>query len=302
MKTYRCLIHGSLRKHLAEILEAKRCFEANGIQVLSPPSEIAVGEDAGFVFFPGEQGLDPRLVEIRFLEKLKSLDRDGFSYFVCPDGYLGPSAAYELGLALAYGIPCYFSAELVGHPAFVPSNMVIDAASLGRRIVRHGLPQPRPGRSVMEIFRSWRRLVAEKTSIAAGGIIEHTDRRGRRTILLVRTHKWHDRFSVVGGKVKPDETLRQALRREIREETGLEASVGRHLCTFDQLRGSGYYRPETHHVFVDYVARVQTRRVRLNEEAEGSVWLPAAIALRDLPLEPNARRTVEAYIQTTAAT
>lgn len=38
-----------------------------------------------------------------------------------------------------------------------------------------------------------------------------------------------------------------------------------------------------------------SRAVILNEEAENYVWLPPDMALRDLDIEPNARKTVEEY-------
>jgi len=38
-------------------------------------------------------------------------------------------------------------------------------------------------------------------------------------ILLCRSHKWDDRYSIPGGHVEYGETLEEALRREIDEET-----------------------------------------------------------------------------------
>jgi ADP-ribose pyrophosphatase YjhB (NUDIX family) len=133
------------------------------------------------------------------------------------------------------------------------------------------------------------------SAIAVGGIIELESRKKEKEILLVRTHKWGGRFSLVGGKVRRNERMKDALRREIREETGLNGSVGSHLCTFDQIKHSGYYLSGVHHVFVDHVVNVSSRRVQLNEEAEEFVWAPACQALKELPIEPNARHTIELY-------
>jgi hypothetical protein len=43
------------------------------------------------------------------------------------------------------------------------------------------------------------------------------------------------------------------------------------LATFDQLRGSGYWLRATHHLFVDFIARADSRRVTLNDEAQAHV-------------------------------
>lgn len=133
--------------------------------------------------------------------------------------------------------------------------------------------------------------------VATGGIIEYDAGRGEKEILLVQTHKWGGRYSIVGGKVRRHERLEDALLREVREETGLRGGIGEHLCTFDQIKNSGYYTSGVQHIFVDHVVRVTSKRVRLNDEAEEYVWMPARVALRDLPIEPNARHTVQLYAE-----
>lgn len=133
--------------------------------------------------------------------------------------------------------------------------------------------------------------------VTTGAIIEYQGNRGPEPeVLMVRTHKWHNRFSVVGGKVRRRERLHEALFREVHEETGLDAQIGKHICTFDQIKHSGYYDTSTHHLFVDYVVRVDRKKVILNEEAQEYVWLPARHALTELPLEPNARHTLQLYV------
>ncbi len=133
--------------------------------------------------------------------------------------------------------------------------------------------------------------------VAVGGIIEYDDAttQKEKEILLVKTHKWGGRYSMVGGKVRRNERLSEALIREVKEETGLRAAVGDHLCTFDQIKNSGYYLNGIQHIFVDNVVLVGSRNVRLNEEAQEYIWVPARIALEVLPLEPNARHTLALY-------
>ena len=89
--------------------------------------------------------------------------------------------------------------------------------------------------------------------------------------------------------------LEKVLRREAKEENGLSGGVGAHVATFDQIKNSGYYLSGIQHIFVDKIVKVGSKKVELNEEAEGFLWLPAKIALRDLDIEPNARHTLELY-------
>jgi ADP-ribose pyrophosphatase YjhB (NUDIX family) len=294
-----CVIHGSFRKHLPEIQQAINWFTEAGIKVLAPGTTEVSGETNGFVTFTGEENRDPRLIELEYLHKVKQLGKKGFSYFVNPEGYIGKSASYELGIAQVTNIPCFFMEPLDDHPAYLHRNSVMAPETLAFYFSETGrLPNPVSAPNEQAIHALWEELMVPGSVVATGGIIEYDDprRRGRDPeLLFVRTHKWGDRFSMVGGKVRRNETLKTALAREVKEETGLASRLGRHICTFDQIKNSGYYQQGTQHIFVDYAVQVDSRRVQLNDEAQDYVWMPAKEALASLDIEPNARHTLELY-------
>ena len=294
----RCVIHGSFGKHFDLIQRVHRLFSAAGITVLAPaPSEI-IGLTDGFALLEGEEGKDPRKIELLYLHHLKKLGANGFSYFVDPEGYIGKSASYELGIAQVTNVRCFFMEEPSDHPAYVHKNAIWRPEDLAEFVAEHGrLPEPSVARNERVIHKLWEDLMVPGSVVATGAIIEHESSRKEKEILLVRTHKWGDRFSVVGGKVRRNELLSQALLREVKEETRLRGKVGKHLCTFDQIKNSGYYIPGVQHIYVDNVVHVESKRVTLNEEAQEYAWVPAKEALRNLPLEPNARHTIEIYHQ-----
>ncbi len=225
-----------------------------------------------------------------YLQNLKHLGENGFSYFLVPEGYIGKSASYELGIAQISNVRCFFSEKLEDHPAWQPQD-------LADYVVEHcALPEPQIKRNEKKIYQLWTDLMVPGSIVAVGGIIEYQPPRNKeKEILLVQTHKWRGRYSIVGGKVRRNERLADALIREVKEETGLQCSVGEHICTFDQIKNSGYYLPGVQQVFVDNVVGAGSRRVRLNDEAEGFIWTPAEKALSELPIEPNARHTIELY-------
>jgi ADP-ribose pyrophosphatase YjhB (NUDIX family) len=184
------------------------------------------------------------------------------------------------------------------HPAYLHENSIWKSELLVEYILARGeLPAPKVKRNESVIHKLWEDLMVPGSIVAVGGIIEYAggDTRKEKEVLLVKTHKWGGRYSVIGGKVRRNERLEDAWKREIREESGLCAEIGGHICTFDQIRNSGYYQTGVQHIFVDKVAKVGSKNVRLNEEAEDYVWLPAERALKDLPIEPNARHTLELY-------
>jgi ADP-ribose pyrophosphatase YjhB (NUDIX family) len=292
---FRCVIHGSFRKHFEEIRRIHKIFTAAGIEVLAPePGEIVAVEN-GFAILDTDAAIDPRMTELLYLHNLKRLGENGFSYFVDPEGYIGKSASYELGIAQLSNVQCYFSEPPVDHPAYFHGNSIWNADLLAEYILQHGqLPSPKIKPDEQAIQKLWEGLIVPGSIVSVGGIIEHVDG-DKKEILLVKTHKWGDRYSVVGGKVRRNERLAEALVREVKEETGLDAHIGEHICTFDQIKNSGYYLPGIQHIFVDKIIRVSSKKIILNEEAQEYVWLPAKIALRDLDIEPNARQTVELY-------
>ena len=293
---FRCILHGSFRKHFDKIQETHRAFTAAGVEVLAPNLEPIADVKDGFALFQNEVGEDPRLIELRYLHNLKQLGRGGFSYFVNVGGYIGKSASYELGIAQLTNTPCFFLEPLDDHPAYVPQNVVWRPKTLAAYIEEYqSLPKPHVHPDEQKIHKLWEDLMVPGSVIAVGGIIDHERPSGEKEVLLVQTHKWGGRFSIVGGKVRRNERLDEALHREVREETNLRGAVGAHLTTFDQLKDSGYYLPGIQHVFVDNVFSAESTDVILNEEAQGFIWMPVKEALRDLPIEPNARHVLELY-------
>ena len=84
--------------------------------------------------------------------------------------------------------------------------------------------------------------------VAVGAFV--FDREGR--VLLVERAKppGEGLWSVPGGRLERNETLAQAVAREVREETGLIVEVGALACVVERM-GDDF-----HFVILDYLARV----------------------------------------------
>jgi ADP-ribose pyrophosphatase YjhB (NUDIX family) len=115
--------------------------------------------------------------------------------------------------------------------------------------------------------------------VTVGGLL----RDASGNVLLVRTRKWSGKWGIPGGKVELGETLEDAFRREIREETGLEILEPRLVMVQEAINHPEFHRP-AHFVLINYVADVagETPSVTLNDEAEEYVWKPFAEALGDM--------------------
>jgi phosphoglycolate phosphatase len=129
--------------------------------------------------------------------------------------------------------------------------------------------------------------------LATVGALLHN---GSGKVLMVRTHKWGHRWGIPGGKIERGETAENALRREIREETGLEIDEIRFAMVQDCIDSQEFQRRE-HFLLLNYVAHARSTEVRLNEEAQDFRWLtPSEAFALDLN-EPTRRLLYEALDQ-----
>ena len=117
-------------------------------------------------------------------------------------------------------------------------------------------------------------------------------------MLLVRSHKWGDRYTIAGGHVELGETLQDALRREIREEVGLEIKDVRFLMTQEAIFSPEFWE-KRHFIFFDFVCRCKTEAVRIDgEEIQSYEWVEPTKAVR-MKLDAFTRRMVKAFLSST---
>jgi nucleoside triphosphatase len=112
--------------------------------------------------------------------------------------------------------------------------------------------------------------------------------------LLISSPKWHGKYAIPGGHIELGETIEQALRREIKEETNLDIYDIRFLTLQEFIFGEEFYE-KRHFIFIDYVCKTNDTNVVLNEEGNDYVWTPIDEALK-LPLEPYTRTSILRYI------
>jgi len=114
-------------------------------------------------------------------------------------------------------------------------------------------------------------------------------------LLLLQSHKWPGRYIVPGGHVELGETLEQALLRETKEETGLDIhSV--EFINFQEFIYDPAFWKKRHFIFFDFACRTDGIEVKLNDEAEGYIWMEPRQALT-LELDAYTRRSVEEWLK-----
>jgi 8-oxo-dGTP diphosphatase len=122
---------------------------------------------------------------------------------------------------------------------------------------------------------------APERIIGVGGVLIEDNR-----VLLVRraNHPAKGYWAIPGGRIEGRELLRDALKREMFEETGIVIRVAELLHTFDF-----YYQDESglrHYIIIDYRVSRLSGQVSAGDDATAAAWLSAA-ALDEKKVAPE---------------
>jgi mutator protein MutT len=99
-------------------------------------------------------------------------------------------------------------------------------------------------------------------------------------------------WSLPGGLVDGGERLEEAVRREVREECGIEVEVGPLLGVFEPIVKDDDGRVRYHYVVLDYLARYISGEVVVGDDAADLRWV-AFENLGEYPLLPATRDMIE---------
>jgi 8-oxo-dGTP diphosphatase len=127
--------------------------------------------------------------------------------------------------------------------------------------------------------------------VGVGGVVVHDN----RVLLVQRGHEPAlGQWSIPGGLIDVGETLREAVIREVREETGLEVEPIELIELLDRIhRQDG--RVHYHYVIADYLCRVAGGKLAAASDAAAVRWAERAEwnSHSTLRLDPITTRVIE---------
>ncbi len=116
----------------------------------------------------------------------------------------------------------------------------------------------------------------------------------KEEIFLMKSHKWQDKYVIPGGHIELGETMEHALKREIKEETGLDIYDINFICHGEFIYDPVFWK-KRHFIFFDFACRADSKEVKLNREGQSHIWTTPEKALK-LNCEPYTIKTIKKYL------
>lgn len=137
------------------------------------------------------------------------------------------------------------------------------------------------------------RPISEEFPIPVVGALIYND---EKKIFLARGPKWGTQWTIAGGKIEINETAEAALKREIKEEVGIDIDQLEFLGIQDGINPAFYHRP-AHFIFLDYLAHYASGEIRLSPELSEYQWIEPEKALATLAIEPTTVLLINKFLE-----
>jgi 8-oxo-dGTP diphosphatase len=129
----------------------------------------------------------------------------------------------------------------------------------------------------MEKSRTKQQVYPEPT---VGALIRNGE---KNKVLLCDSYKWPGLFTVPGGHVELGETFEEAIKREIKEEVGLDIEVDELLSVQQVIYPKEFFREKAHFIFFDFLCSTKrggSEVVKIDaNEIQSVIWIEPEKAL-----------------------
>lgn len=138
-----------------------------------------------------------------------------------------------------------------------------------------------------------KREYPDRPIVGVGGVVIED---GRALVVKRASEPLKGEWSVPGGVVELGETLRQAIAREVLEETGLLIEAGEVLDVFDSIFHGPDGITRYHFVLVDFHCRKQGGELRAASDVSEVRWITSS-ELSSLQMTPATESLIRKVLQ-----
>jgi nucleoside triphosphatase len=114
-------------------------------------------------------------------------------------------------------------------------------------------------------------------------------------IFLMKSHKWRGKYVIPGGHIELGETMEKALKREVKEETGMTIYEPKFLLFAEFVYGKEFWK-KRHFLFFDFAAKTKLMNIKLNDEGQEYIWVKPEKALT-LSVEPYSLNAIRKFLK-----
>jgi len=114
-----------------------------------------------------------------------------------------------------------------------------------------------------------KREYPDRPIVGVGGVVIH---RGRALLIRRGCEPLKGQWSIPGGMLELGEELAEGVRRELKEETGLDVEPLQIVAAFDRITREAE-RVKYHYVIVDYVCRRKGGKLKPASDVTDARWV-----------------------------
>ena len=92
-------------------------------------------------------------------------------------------------------------------------------------------------------------------------------------ILLIKSPKWDVEYSLPGGHIELGETIEEAVKRESKEEVGIDVDFKKVLFVQEAIYPKDFFKRK-HFIFLECICEAKNIEVKIdNDEVKDFVWI-----------------------------
>ncbi|MBL7169852.1 MAG: NUDIX domain-containing protein [Candidatus Aenigmarchaeota archaeon] len=132
----------------------------------------------------------------------------------------------------------------------------------------------------------------KKPSLVVAGLIINQEGK----VLLCRSRKWNNLWIVPGGHIEYGESIEDAIKREIKEEVGLDIELKKVLFVQELIEPKDYIKKK-HLISLECVCSTKDNNVEIDDdEIQDHKWIEPEDALKE-KTDPYTHEFIKKYLE-----